>query len=803
MTDICINQIEYSTRADGPLIHIFGRDKDGKAYRVDALEFKPYFYVPSDQINMVSPELKIDEGKFKSIHNEELIKIFVKNPFEMREAREKFPIHYESDILYTMRFLIDNKIKSGLSFEKNPCLYTDIKPIDANFPARFCIVDIECSDEVGFPDSSKDPIICITCYDSFDKKYTTFFTSRDVEKATEIIQDKMEKPTENGCFSSSHDIFICSNETEMLSKFANYIRENDPDILTGWNFTGFDAPYILGRMDILQVKRESIARLYGNSTRIEIRGRQLFDLLAGYKRMHLGEKESYRLDAIALAEVGRGKIRYAGKVSDLWKNDPANLVYYNFTDVELCVEIDKKDKTIEFHRHISHYVGCPLEKTTNSMPIVDAYVLRKAYGRLVLPSKIGYNDKGGASDGFEGATVFAPPKGVQENVVVLDLKSLYPMSMMTVNASPETKDPNGELHAPNGIRFKKEPDGLVREIQSEILKERDMTKAERNKHPFGSNEYKLLDMEQDVIKIIMNSYYGVSGNPLFRLYDRDVASATTSIGRTILEHNRKLVEEEGFRIVGGDTDSVFVKIPISMGRAGTMMIAKYLEKLLNDSYPEFAKTNLNADKQYFSVKFEKLYERFFSSGKKKRYAGLLVWKEGKDVRQVDITGFETERSDSPRVTREALKTLMGMILEGKSYDEIRTTIRGVIKKYRAGEYGVEEIGIPGGIGKAFDQYAVKDAQVRAAEYANQYFGTNFGKGSKPKRLYIKVTPSGYPKTDVIAFEFPDQVPENFVIDKDIMLEKTLESPIRRILESLGWSWEEFDPSVSTLSQWGF
>ena len=65
---------------------------------------------------------------------------------------------------------------------------------------------------------------------------------------------------------------------------------------------------------------------------------------------------------------------------------------------------------------------------------------------------------------FEGATVFEPSRGVRENVVVLDLESLYPMAMMTINASPETKDPGGELKAPNGIRFLAQPDGLTRSI---------------------------------------------------------------------------------------------------------------------------------------------------------------------------------------------------------------------------------------------------------------------------------------------------------------------------------------------------
>ena len=227
--------------------------------------------------------------------------------------------------------------------------------------------------------------------------------------------------------------------------------------------------------------------------------------------MHSTQKESYRLDAIAQEEVGESKVKYTGTVSDLWKKQPALLVEYNYKDVELCVAINKKDNIVGFYREIARYVGCPLDKTLNSSSVIDVYILRKAHGKYVLPSK-GFAN----AEEFEGATVFEPSRGVRENVVVLDLKSLYPMAMMTINASPETKDPEGELVAPNGIRFRKHPDGLTRSILSELLKERDARKNLRNTFPYGSHQYLLYDMQQNVLKVIMNTYYGVSGYTRFR-----------------------------------------------------------------------------------------------------------------------------------------------------------------------------------------------------------------------------------------------------------------------------------------------
>lgn len=792
MPEICVSAVEYSFRNDTPIINIFGRDKEGNVHRVDVVDYKPYFYVLSTQSSIVPPELTIDPLPYKSIKNENLIKIITKKPSDIRDYRDRFT-HFESDILYTQKFLIDAQIKSGVSYTQSPCTVDDLKPIDFNVPARGCILDIECSDEHGFPDSSKDPIFCISCYDTFTKRYITFIV------ATLPID---ETPKENGCFDPAcHDLLVYTDEKSLLLEFCEYIKSMDFDILSGWNSSDFDLPYILGRMGVLGIPRDALGRLHsGNTDRIEIKGRQLFDLLAGYKRMHLGEQPSYRLDAIAETELGKRKIRFAGKVYDLWKDDPTNLVFYNFTDVELCVGINEKDETIEFHRHLAQYIGCPIEKTVNPMPMIDVLILRAAKENgFVLPSKL---VMGNNAESYEGATVIAPLRGLRENVIVLDLKSLYPLTMMTINASPETKDPNGELRAPNGVRFKKEPDGLVRKIQIQFLKERDDLKKERNKYKFDSHEYKLLNMKQDVVKVIMNTYYGVSGNIAFRLNDREIASAVTSVGRAILDHNKKIVESEGFRIAQADTDGLSVVIPKSIGREGTMTIAKELEKLLNDSYPIFAKEVLNADVSYFSVKFEKLYQRFFSGGKKKRYAGLLVWKEGVDAHKIDIVGFETKRSDSSKITRTAMEQLITMILEGKSYEEIRSTISEIVRKYRAGEYDLDMIGIPGGIGKQLTDYDIPDAQVRAAKYSNEYFGTNFGKGSKPKRLYIKSVPMGYPRTDVICFEYPDQIPIGFIIDRETMLKKSLEDPLTRILEALGWNWVGFDPSITTLSQWG-
>ena len=785
--DIAINQAEYSNTPAGPVVHIFGREADGTAHEVKVTGFRPYFWVRESEAHRPhSDKVEVTDDRAFSIKGEPLIRLYTQKPTDVRIVRENYH-HFEADIPFATRFLIDLGLTGGVSFPSETCSYTDLSPAHVLSKARVCMCDIECDDRYGFPEAERDAINCITCHDSFDDCYTTFFLNGETPlSAAEALP--------NGCFDESrHTILAFNSERELFKAFISYIQEKNPDILSGWNFADFDAAYILKRAEVLGFKPDVFARLPGVVDRNAMRGRVIFDLLTAYKKMQSGQKESYRLDAIAEEELGERKVRYTGTLGDLWNNDPLKMIEYNFKDVELCVGINRKNSIIEFFQEVSRYVGCPLDKTLNSSNVVDIFILRRAFGKFVLPSK-----GNGTGEEFEGATVFAPSKGVCENVVVLDLKSLYPMAMMTLNASQETKSPEGEIHAPNGIRFKKSPDGLTRSIIGELLTERDNKKKLRNTFPYGSDEYNLYDMQQNVLKVIMNSYYGVSGFARFRLYDREIGSAVTSVGRAIIQHTRKIINENGYEVIYGDTDSCFVQLPM-VSQEETISIARKLEDELNESYPTFAKETLGADECYFSIKFEKIYRRFFQGGAKKRYAGHLTWKEGQEIDKIDIAGFEMKRSDSSHITREAQGAVLEMILKGNGKSDIKEYLPQVLKDYRAGTYPLDKAGIPGGINKALDDYAHLDAHGRGAQYANQYLGTDFKRGSKPKRVYIKrsLRPDEFPNTDVLCFEYPDQIPDGaFEIDWDVMLEKTIQAPLNRIFDALGWDWDEFDPKVA-------
>lgn len=620
-------------------------------------------------------------------------------------------------------------------------------------------------------------------------------------------------------FVEVKDIEITGTETtyDIETTTHNFIAEG----CLVHNCDDFDAPYLIDRLDRLDPSTEfdlSIERL----SRVNevwrsdwqgpnIKGRVVFDLLYAYKRIVVTELDSYRLDAVAETELGVGKERYAGDIGDLWEQDPERLLEYNVRDVELCVEINRQQGIIPFWDEVRTFVGCKLEDAPTPGDTVDMYVLHKVHGDFALPSKGRVE-----SEEYEGGAVFDPITGVKENVTVLDLKSLYPMCMVTINASPETKADesyDGETYrAPNGMAFKREPDGIIREMVDELLTERDRKKARRAEHAPGSYEHEIYDRQQGAVKVIMNSLYGVTGWDRFRLYDKDVAGAVTATGREVIEFTEQAANEIGYQVTYGDTDSVMLELGGDVLKSDAIEQSFEIEEHINASYDAFAREELGAEEHRFEIEFEKLYRRFFQAGRKKRYAGHIIWKEGKDVDDIDITGFEYKRSDIAPITKEVQRDVIEMIVHGEDLENVKSYVHEVITDFQKGELDLDRVAIPGGIGKRLDAYDTDTARIRGAKYANLLLGTNFNRGSKPKRLYLKkVHPTFFRRmeteegfdpqrdrlygafkrnSDVICFEYPDQIPEEFEVDWEKMLEKTLANPISPVLTALDISWDE-------------
>ena len=608
--ELAVMQVDYTVEGRGddefPVVHVFGRTTEGDPVHARVLEFRPYFYAPASVSDerlrgydrITGWERTNEDGEhYESIRGEQLVKIFGQTPRDVGQIRDDFD-HYEADILFPNRLLIDKDITSGVRLPVRETTtgddkqtlrvhHDELEPVDVDATPRVNIFDIEVDDRSGFPEDGEEPIICIASHDSRREEYILWLYDppAGVDPPTELAQYtpiQAREDTDGETTAVDLDVDVRSFETEaaMLDAFVGYIEETDPDVASGWNFTDFDAPYLLDRLEVLNP--ETDRDLSGDRlSRVDevwrdswqgpnVKGRVMFDLLYAYQRTKFTELESYRLEAVGQRELGVGKERYAGDIGDLWEEDPERLLEYNLRDVELCVELDHEQGIIAFWNEVRQFVGCKLEDATTPGDTVDMYVLHKLHDEFALPSK-GQQ----ASEDYEGGAVFDPITGVRENVSVLDLKSLYPMCMVTINASPETKvDPEhyeGETYrAPNGTRFRKQPDGAIRGMVDELLTEREEKKSLRNEHDPNTDTYEQYDRQQQAVKVIMNCFTSdtevLTPSGVRNIRELEIGDEVYSLDPDTMEMEHKpVVETHAYPDYGGElvdirTDTVDFRV---------------------------------------------------------------------------------------------------------------------------------------------------------------------------------------------------------------------------------------------------
>jgi len=338
------------------------------------------------------------------------------------------------------------------------CLEETYRHVEA--PAlNLCFFDIEVAFDTkrGFAptDDPFNEVTAISCHLSHINKMITLVLcppSLTLEQA-EVISNKFE------------DTFLFDNEADLLKTFLEVIE--DSDVLSGWNSTGFDIPYLVNR--IIRIlgkdfcrkfclwnempKKRKYIKFKKESTTYDLVGRVHLDYLELYQKHNPQQLHSYRLDFVGEIEVGENKTAYEGTLDDLYKKDFQKFIEYNRQDTMLLVKIDAKKKFIELANQIAHTNTVLLKTTMGSVALIEQAIVNEAHDLgMVIPDRkreeviesdddddlLDDEDEEDVKNTAVGAYVAKPKTGLQDEIGCCDINSLYPSALRALNMSPET-----------------------------------------------------------------------------------------------------------------------------------------------------------------------------------------------------------------------------------------------------------------------------------------------------------------------------------------------------------------------------
>lgn len=208
-------------------------------------------------------------------------------------------------------------------------------------------------------------------------------------------------------------------------------------LITGWNWFGYDWPYLLNRAKRLGIDPKIISPggyLIGqNQLPVHLLMVDYLDIYKKWDRV-IKIKESNRLDYVAEKATGLKKIQYEGSLRDLYQSDFVKFIFYNAIDCALVHYIDKKLGTLLTFFKIANLNGVEINRSLSPVWSTEVMMLRKFLER----KQVFINERKEESHvKFIGGYVKEPIVGLHEWVACYDFASLYPNTIVQWGISPE------------------------------------------------------------------------------------------------------------------------------------------------------------------------------------------------------------------------------------------------------------------------------------------------------------------------------------------------------------------------------
>ncbi|MCP4471780.1 MAG: DNA polymerase II [Gammaproteobacteria bacterium] len=574
--------------------------------------------------------------------------------------------------LYRMR---DRLTQQGVA-----CFESDIRPTERFLCERFITASIDVD-----ADYSAQPLHNLRLQPG-DYQPSFEVMSFDIESDYEtselfsiaFVSSQTRRVLMIGDGADDETIEYVADERALLQRWIEWVTRIDPDILIGWNVINFDlrllqdraqalgVPLAIGRAGSKPQWRQSQADR--SHYFVLIPGRVVLDGIETLRSATFSFA-SFALESVAQEMLGRGKlIHERGQTDPLYKakqirrqfnEDKQQLAAYNLEDCRLVWEIFEHAELIKFSIERARLTGLEMDRAGGSVAAFDNLYLPRLHRKGYIAPNIGdYQSELSAPGGY----VMDSKPGLQESVLVLDYKSLYPSIIRTFRVDPYARIAARQAHPADvipgydGASFHKQ-DHILPQIIENLWAARDEAKRESNA------------ALSQAIKIIMNSFYGVLGTSGCRLHDSRLTSSITRRGHDIIIQTVKLIETCGYEVIYGDTDSVFVSLNGAKDNQDAGEIGNRLVAHINRYWRDHLQQEYGIE-SCLEMEFETHFHQFFmpttrgsEQGSKKRYAGLIDDEQGN--RKIIYKGLESVRTDWTELARNFQQTLYQKIFDGE------------------------------------------------------------------------------------------------------------------------------------------
>ena len=672
-----ILQASYRVVDAVPVVHLYGILEQGGTFLVRDRRQTPHFYIRREDAARAANlgASRQFETADRTFDDGRVLRVDVGIPQDTPRLRDRLEANgiatFEADVRFAVRYLIDRDIRGGCAIrgewragERISRIYEDprIEPAVVAVEPNVLSFDIET-------DPTANRLLAIALYSQ-----TGGGSGRAVDEV--YIVDGNDRPMPKKAIG-------CHTEAAALEAFAARVHELDPDVFTGWNVIDFDLN-VLDKIakrvrQPLQLGRDAgglrirAARGYFGSGQASIPGRLVLDgmdLVRGaFMRL-----DDYSLDGVASAVLGEGKVELGSQgnrakaILTRYENDLPTFAEYARADARLALEIVAKLDLVNLATARSQLTGMTPDRVSASIASFDFLYLSALRKRRIVAPSVRSGDAR-VSRRQAGGHVFEPVTGIHDNVWVFDFKSLYPSVIRTFNIDPLGFVGDGS--AENVVRVDEHAafrrgEAILPAMLDELFPQREAAKRSGDA------------VASQAIKILMNSCYGVLGTPACRFHNVAIANAITGMGRQLLLWSKSWLEQRGFTVLYGDTDSVFVRSGMAVETARAA--APGLAAALNDAVADYVDAKWQVPSR-LEMEFEKLYVKLFlpsirhgGAGARKRYAG---WVDGHC--EIEFVGMEAVRRDWTELAKDVQRELYTRLFAGEAVAGYLETVAAMLR----------------------------------------------------------------------------------------------------------------------------